>query len=121
MVTTDQERRVKEWMATLDEKYPYEAYLREMDRLRRVYQNGGYIRDPQTDKLVYIGQRPVPPWRMPLDLRAYVVARRFDGDRYTFGKILPEIIKHKDKLHPFVRRYLLERLRAWRGQTPHNS
>jgi hypothetical protein len=49
---------------------------------------------------------------MPIDLKAYVIARQYDGDKHTFGKIIPELVKHKDELHPFMRRYLLERLRA---------
>jgi hypothetical protein len=48
---------------------------------------------------------------MPIDLKAYIVARQYDPDKKTFGKIIPELVKHKDKLHPFTRRYLIERMR----------
>jgi hypothetical protein len=51
---------------------------------------------------------------MPIDLRAYIVGRTFDPTKKhtTFGKIIRELVKHKDQLHPYARRYLLERLRV---------
>src|SRR5262249_7522055 len=50
---------------------------------------------------------------LPIDLKAYIVAKTFDPTKkhYTYGKIIPELVKHQEQLHPFARRYLLERLR----------
>jgi len=49
---------------------------------------------------------------MPIDLKAYIVAREYDPDKRTFGKIIPELAKHRRELHPFMRRYLLEQIRT---------
>ena len=46
-----------------------------------------------------------------INLRAYIIARQYDPDKHTFGKILLELIKHKDQLHPYIRRYLIETMR----------
>jgi hypothetical protein len=107
---------------------PYESYIEDMEIMRVNYNRmvrsagggwGGvptYLRDPdgglvrdEAGKIKSVHEHPGP---MPLDLKAYVVAREYDADKHTFGKIIPELVKHKDKLHPFMRRYLLERLRT---------
>jgi hypothetical protein len=46
-----------------------------------------------------------------INLRAYIIARQYDPDKYTFNKILPELIKYKDHLHPYILRYVIERMR----------
>jgi hypothetical protein len=90
----------------------YEEYIRLMEQMRlnwgRVQRDGRFY-DPRIGRYRWGPiQHPGP---MPIDLKAYVVARQYDGDKYTFPKVIPELVKHKEQLHPFARRYLLERLR----------
>ena len=75
---------------------PYRDYLRETDRAyRNVRRDRQYLRD----------------WSVPIDLRAYEVAYYYDGQDTAFGKTLPELLKFRDNLHPYMRRYLAERFR----------
>ena len=48
---------------------------------------------------------------MPIDLKAYTVARQYDPNKRTFRKVIAELARHKDDLHPYMRRYLIERMR----------
>jgi hypothetical protein len=93
----------------------YNEYIRLMEEMRLNYgrlQRSGYIYDPRTGRHRWTGQGPINPGPMPIDLKAYVVAREYDPDKHTFPKIIAELVKHKHELHPFVRRYLLEQIRA---------
>jgi hypothetical protein len=86
-----------------------------MEEMRLNYgrlQPSGYIYDPRIGRLRYTRRGPEHPGPMPIDLKAYIVAREYDPDKRTFGKIIPELVKHKHELHPFARRYLLEQIRA---------
>jgi len=82
----------------LDQLRPWETYEEMLQRMRA-----------DNRKLVPLAL----DGPMPLDLRAYIVAKDFDPTKKgrTFPKIIAELVKCKDQLHPFARRYLLERLR----------
>ena len=91
----------------------YDKYIRLMEEMRLNYRRlprDGYIYDPRIGRLRF-GKRQ-HPGPMPVDLKAYVVAREYDPDNRTFPKIIAELAKHKHELHPFMRRYLLEQIRA---------
>jgi hypothetical protein len=52
---------------------------------------------------------PLPP---DINVRAYEIACTIEsGSTRTYGKILPEIIKHRAALHPEGLRYLVKMLR----------
>jgi hypothetical protein len=70
--------------------------------------DGGLVRD-EAGKTKYVREHPGP---MPIDLKAYVVALQYDADKYRFPKIIAELAKHKAEIHPFARRFLIERMRA---------
>src|SRR6516225_9418258 len=101
----------------------YDEYIRRMEVMRINYNRMAasrfaHLDDPDRPgravrgkwgKIMFVRGHP---GQMPLDLRAYVVAREYDPDKRTFGKIIPELVKHKHELHPFTRRYLLEQIRT---------
>ena len=88
-----------------------DALIRLMEEMRlnygRAYRTG-YVWDLIHGKARRIEPSDEP---MPIDLKAYIIAREYHPNKRTFGKIIPELVKHKDELHPFMRRYLLEQLR----------
>lgn len=59
---------------------------------------------------------PTQPEPIDIDLRAYEVASRIDGDKYTFSKIIPELMEHKAAISPLLRRFLVRRLRRVTAQ-----
>ena len=48
---------------------------------------------------------------MPIDLKVYTVAKFYDPDKRPSPKVIAELAKHKDEIHPYARRYLVERMR----------
>ena len=131
MDVSEAERWFRDWCAKRRAAMPYESYIEDMETMRinynrmvgsagrsiwgnaSVYLNdpdGGLVRD-ETGKIKYVRGHPGP---MPIDLKAYVVAREYDPDKRSrhFPKIIAELVKHKHELHPYMRRYLLERSRA---------
>jgi hypothetical protein len=52
----------------------------------------------------------------PIDLRAYEAMRDVERDRDLPPKVTAEIINHKDALHPYMLKRLLEALRAKAGE-----
>jgi hypothetical protein len=72
--------------------------------------DGGLVRD-EAGKIKFVREHP---GAMPIDLKAYVVAREYDPTKRSrrFPKIIAELVKHKHELHPYMRRYLLEQIRA---------
>ena len=129
MDVSEAERWFRDWCAKRRAAMPYESYIEDMETMRinynrmvgsagrsiwgnaSVYLNdpdGGLVRD-ETGKIKYVRGHPGP---MPIDLKAYIVAREYDPNKRTFAKIISGLVKHKHELHPFMRRYLLERLRA---------
>jgi hypothetical protein len=84
------------FLRTNEPRDPYRDYLREMDR---AYRN--FRRDRR-----YLRDLPVS-----IDLRAYEAAYYYDGQDSTFAETLPELLKFRDDLHPYMRRYLAERFR----------
>jgi hypothetical protein len=48
----------------------------------------------------------------PIDLRAYEIMQAIERERQLPPKVLAELIKHKDALHPYMRKRLLETLRS---------
>ena len=48
---------------------------------------------------------------MPFDLKAYIVAKAYDPDKRPFTKIIAALAENKDQLHPYTRRFLVERMR----------
>src|SRR6516162_1109968 len=91
----------------------YGTYIRLMEEMRLNYgrlQRDGRFYDPRTGRSRWC--LPKHPGPMPIDLKAYIVAREYDPDKRAFAKVIPELVRHKHELHPFMRRYFLERLRA---------
>src|SRR5262249_26178470 len=120
----------------------YSDWIRAMEGIRRGYQRGelncidlGMSFKAWGEWVSKTGQRTNwsgtavkrPDGPMPIDLRAYIVAREFDPTRmsradrtkksHTFPKVIAELVAHQDQLHPYARRYLLERLR--KGEAGH--
>jgi hypothetical protein len=67
------------------------------------------VYDPQIGRTRWEHERPGP---MPIDLKAYVIALQYDADKHRFPKIIAELVKQKAEIHPFARRFLMERMRA---------
>jgi hypothetical protein len=113
----------------------YEEFIQGMEEARLAYQSGRalfydgipgfaltsrekYVRAPGT----ILGFRPAArniklrdlekSGPMPINLKAYTIAKRYDPEKRTFSKVIAELAKHKDELHPYVRRYLIERMRS---------
>src|SRR5262249_52363292 len=123
-------------LSTVIERYDsYEDFIDKMERARLAYQRGRAIfydgvpdfalthreksvRDPnarfgfqaayKTTELRKLEKSANP---MPLQLKAYMVAKQYNPQKRTFSKVIAELAKHKDELHPYVRRYIIERLR----------
>ena len=126
-------------MNTLPTEYEgidYQTFMRVMEKMRLHSRKGhfyeGYIHEddllhPSLSLAKHGITDDVKTWfawlehgtlgkKIPFDpndinLRAYIIARQYDPDKYTFNKVLPELIKHKDHLHPFILRYVIERMR----------
>ena len=47
----------------------------------------------------------------PIDLKVYEIAKFYDPHKRPFTKIIAELAKLKDEIHPYARRYLVERMR----------
>jgi hypothetical protein len=90
----------------------YGDYLRQMEQARLTFQRGRKRNQWRKAFHNSAGQ-------MPLDLRAYIVAKQFDGDKKTFPEIIPALLRHKDKLHPYILRFLIESLRM--GERKHQA
>jgi hypothetical protein len=112
----------------------YEEFIDQMERARIAYQRGHdlfhdgipdfaltnrekFVKDPATRlgfryaakniKLRYLDKQGP----MPIDLRAYIIAKQYNPEKRTFRKLIAKLIKHKASLHPYVRRFLIERMR----------
>jgi hypothetical protein len=75
-----------------------------------------FIRDPHSTlgfrhAAKHIERRQLEKSGPPIDLKAYIVAREYDPAKRRFPKVIAELAKHKDQLHPHMRRYLIERMR----------
>jgi myo-inositol-1-phosphate synthase len=91
----------------------YDQYIRLMETMRLNYarwQRHDYVYDPRSRH--YALPPKGHPGPMPIDLKAYVVAREYDPDKHSFGRTIDELVKHKNELHPHMRRYLLDQLRT---------
>lgn len=89
---------------------------------------GDYLGQMEEARLTFQRGRTRKQWRkafdnsagqMTLDLRAYIVAKQFDGDKKTFPEIIPALLHHKDKLHPYILRFMIESLRM--GERKHQT
>jgi hypothetical protein len=118
MKFSDYEKKLRELLgldghAVAKRGTSYNRYIQLMEEMRRNWgrmrNNYGRVYDPIHGKIVQLEPSDEP---MPIDLKAYIIVQQYDGDKRTFSKIIPELVKHKDELHPFMRRYLLEQLRA---------
>jgi hypothetical protein len=69
---------------------------------RRLYDYQKAKRNPQ------FHPSPVKP---DLDVLAFEIATKL-SDKHVFGDILPEVVIHRDSLHPEVRKYLVRRLKT---------
>jgi hypothetical protein len=89
----------------------YDEYIRDIAKLRRDFRRGRFFESCERGSPHWLESFNNRPWLMPIELRAFDVARHFDGDKRRFGKIIAELAEHKAEPHPHMRRYLLERLR----------
>jgi hypothetical protein len=92
----------------------YNTYIRLMEQMRlnygRLQRGDPFLYDPRIGR--HRRDQGGHPGPMPIDLKAYIVAREYDPEKRAFAKIIPELVKHKHELHSFMRRYLLEQIRG---------
>ena len=114
----------------------YEDYIEIMEKTRLAYQRGWtsfyngipgfaitrrerHIKDPSRRwgfRDVTENMKSEFRWLdksqpMPIDLKVYTVAKFYDPDKRPSPKVIAELAKHKDEIHPYARRYLVERMR----------
>src|SRR5262249_30429432 len=101
--------------------HTYEEFINMMERARIAYQRGGvFLRDGIPDFCLTFREKHVKDPRaqfglrnayktskwhdfknsndpMPLDLRAYIIAKQYDPNKRTFPKVIAELAKHKDQ------------------------
>jgi hypothetical protein len=108
----------------------YNLYIRGMETMRLNYERmkrtygSTYLDDPaHPGRVIRDEDGKIKPYRgdpgpKPLDLRVYIVALGYNGEDVRFPKIIAELAKHKTEIHPFARRFLIERMRRQREQAP---
>jgi hypothetical protein len=95
----------------------YDQYLLLMEEMRlnygRIKRGDSYWQFTDLKGPFRLKQgRREHPGPMPLDLKVYVIACQYDPDKRRFPEIIAELAKHKADIHPFARRFLIERMRA---------
>jgi hypothetical protein len=80
----------------------YVEYIRLMEQMRLNYervQRDGRFYDPRIGRSRW--GKPQHPGPMPIDLKVYVVALKYDPDKHRFPEIIAELAKHNAEIHPF--------------------